>query len=95
MHWSEWYGQFKSAVDSTLLSDHEKSTYLKTLVTGKAKLAIADVSYSGEFYQESLRTLERKFVQPQIFVGAYLDKMNSYPVLKMHNSDNIINFSSI
>ena len=50
LQWSEWYGQFKSAVDSALLSDHEKLTYLKTLVTGKAKLAIADVSYSGEFY---------------------------------------------
>ena len=68
---------------------------MKTLVTGKAKLAIADVSYSGEFYQESLRTLERKFGQPQVVVGAYLDKLNSYPALKMHNSDNIINFASV
>ena len=90
LQWSEWYGQFKSAVDSALLSDHENLTYLKTLVTGKAKLAIADVSYSGEFYQESLRTLERKFGQPQVVVGAYLDKLNSYPVL-----ENIINFASV
>ena len=75
--WSEWYGQFKSAVDSAFLSDHEKLTYLKTLLMGKAKLDIAEVSYSGEFYQETLRTLERKFGQPQVVVGAYLDKLNS------------------
>ena len=35
--WHEWYGQFRSAVDMSPLSDDVKLTYLKTLVTGKAK----------------------------------------------------------
>ena len=68
-------------------------TYLKTLVTGKAKTAIAEFAYCGAMYKDALRTLERKFGQPQAVVSAHLDKLNSFPPLKMHNSDNIINYS--
>ena len=45
--WHEWYGQFRSAVDKSLLSNDVKLTYLKTLVTGKAKAVFADVVYCG------------------------------------------------
>ena len=38
-------------------------------------------------------TLKRKFGQPQEVVSAHLNKLNSFPPLKMHNSDNIINYS--
>ena len=44
-------------------------------------------------YKDALKTLERKFGQPQAVVSAHLDKLNSFPPLKMHNSDNIINYS--
>ena len=63
--WHEWSGQFKSAIDSADLTDDEKLTYLKTLVVGKAKLAIADVAYSGRFYRDIFQTLEWKFGQPK------------------------------
>ena len=90
LSWHEWSGQFKSAIDSANLTDDEKLTYLKTLVTGKAKLAIADVAYSGRFYRDSLKTLERKFGQPQVVVGAYFDKLASYTPVKIHSSEQII-----
>ena len=93
LQWHEWYGQFKSAIDSQSLTDDVKLTYLKTLVTGKAKTAIAEFAYCGAMYKDALRTLERKFGQPQAVVSAHLDKLNSIPPLKMHNSDNIINYS--
>ena len=38
LQWHEWYGQFKSAIDTQSLTDDVKLTYLKTLVTDKAKL---------------------------------------------------------
>ena len=66
------------------LSDDVKLTYLKTLVTGKAKAVIADVAYCGAMYRDALRSLERKFGQPQTVVTA---------PLKKHNSDNIISYS--
>ena len=41
LQWPEWFGQFKSAIDAKIMSDDLKLTYLKTLVSGKAKNAIA------------------------------------------------------
>ena len=94
LKWQEWYGQFKSAIDSQSLTDDVKLSYLKTLVTGKAKIAIAEFAYCGLMYKDALRTLERKFGQPQAVVSAHLDKLSNFPPLKMHNSDNIINYSA-
>ena len=45
-------------------------------------------------YKDALRTLERKFGQPQAVVSAHLDKLSNFPPLKMHNSDNIITYSA-
>ena len=94
LNWHKCFGQFKSTVDSAVLTDDTKLTYLKTLVTGKAKTAIAEFNYSGVIYKDALATLQRKFGQQQAIVGAHLDKLNTFPPLKMHNSENVINFSS-
>ena len=88
-----WYGQFNSAIDSQSLTDYLKMTYFKALVTGRAKLAKAQFAYCCTMYKDELRTLERKFRQPQAVVSAHLDKFNSFPPLEMHNSDNIFNYS--
>ena len=64
LQWHEWFGQFCSTVDAASLSDDVKLTYLKTLVTGKAKSAIAEFAYSGRMYKDDLKTLERMFGQP-------------------------------
>ena len=94
LQWHERFGQFKSAIDTQSLTDDVKLTYLKTLVTGKAKTAIAEFAYCGVMYKDALKTLERKFGQPQAVVSAHLEKLSSFPPLKMHNSDNIINYSA-
>ena len=94
LQWHEWYGQFKSAIDSAPLTDDVKLTYLKTLVSGKAKTTIAEFAYSGTMYKEALKTLERKFGQLQTVVSAYLVKLANYPPVKMQNSDSIISYSA-
>ena len=76
------------------MTDDVKLTYLKTHVTGKAKTAIAEFAYCGVMYKDALKTLERKFGQPQAVVSSHLDKLSSFPPLKIHNSDNIINYSA-
>ncbi len=78
--WHECYGQFKSAIDSQRLRDDVKLTYLKTLVTGKAKTAILEFDYCGSMYKDALRTLERKFGQPQAILSAHLNRFNSFPL---------------
>ena len=45
IQWHEWCGQFRSAIDAAPLTDDVKLTYRKTLVTGKAKVAIAEFAY--------------------------------------------------
>ena len=95
LQWHEWFGQFRSAVDSAPLSPDVKLTYLKTLVTGKAKLAIANFAYCGSMYPQALKTLERKFGQPQAVVGAHLDKLSNYPAVKMHSSESIVSYASV
>ena len=94
LQWHEWFGQFKSAIDSSPLTDDVKLTYLKTLVTGKAKTAIAEFAYCGTMYKDALKTLERKFGQPQAVVSAYLDKLANVPPVKMHNSESIISYAA-
>ena len=86
LNWHEWFGQFKATVDSAVLTDDTKLTHLKTLVTGKAK---------PQFRNLVIVALSTwKFGQPHAIVGAHLDKLNTFPPLKMHNSENVISFSS-
>ena len=94
LQWHEWIGHFRSAIDSAPLSNDVKLTYLKTLVKGKAKTAIAEFAYCGTMYQDALKMLERKFGQTQALVSAHLDKLNNFPPLKLHNSDTVIAFSA-
>ena len=94
LNWHEWFGQFITTVYSAILSDDEKLAYLKTLVVGKAKSSIAEYSYSGVLYKNALATLQRKFGQPHAVVGAHLDNLSNLLPLKMHNSENVISFSS-
>ena len=70
-----------------------KLPYRKTLVTGKAKTAIAIFAYCGAIYVEALETLE-KFGLPQAVVGAYLNKLATYAAVKMHSSESIISYAS-
>ena len=95
LDWNEWFGQFRSAVDASPLSDDVKMTYLKTLVSGKAKNAIEGFAYCGAMYKDALRALERKFGQPQTVVSAHLDKLSAYPPVKMHSSENVIQYASL
>ena len=94
LKWHEWFGQFKSTVDSAVLTDDTKLTYLKTLVTCKAKTANAEFSYSDVMYKDALATLQRKFGQRQAIAGARLDRLNTFPPLKTHKSESVISFTS-
>ena len=95
IQWHEWFGHFKNAIDSASLTDDVKLTYLKTLVTGKAKTAIAEIAYCVAMQKDALKTLERKFGQPEAVVSAYLDKLAAFPAVKMHNSESIIGHAAM
>ena len=92
LHWHESLGQFKSARDAQSLTDDVNLTNLKNLVTGKAKTTTAEFAYCGVMYKDALKTLERKFGQPQAIISAHLDKLSFFPPLKIHIIDNIKNY---
>ena len=94
LQWHEWFGQFKSTIDSAPLTNDVKLTYLKVLLTGKAKTAIAEFAYCGTMYKDALKTLERMFGQPEAILSAYVDKLSNFPPLKMHNSESVISYSA-
>ena len=94
LQWNKWFDQFRCAIDSAPLTDDVKLIYLETRVSDHAKTAIAEFAYCCAMYKDALKTLERKFGQPQTVVSAYLHKLAKYPPVKMHNSDSIISFSA-
>ena len=78
----------------TLQMTYLQLTYLKTVVTSKAKVAIAEFAYCGVMYKDAVRTIERKFGQLQAVLSAHLDKISNFPPLRMHNTYNIITYSA-
>ena len=92
VQWHEWIGQFRSAINCAPLSNDVKPTYLKMLVTGKARTPIAEFAYCGTMYQEVPNSLERKVCQPYAVVSVHLDKLSGFPPSKMYNGGNVIAF---
>ena len=87
LQWPGWFGQFKSAIDAKVMKDDVKLACLKTLLSVKAKNAIAVSEYSETFYKDSSITLVRIFGQPQRFVAAHRKKLPNFPI--SHLSSNI------
>ena len=54
LNWQEWFGQFTSTIGSARRSADEKLTYLKTLVTRKAKAFIPEYNQSGALYNDAI-----------------------------------------
>ena len=68
LEWPEWSGFFLSTVhaanDTSLKMNH-----LKTLVTGKAKDAIAELGYTEDMYDVAWNTSDDQFGRPQVVVN--------------------------
>ena len=60
LEWPEWSSMFIATVDKRMIPDSKKRSHLKTLLTGKAKSAISEKGYSGQFYSAAWNILEKK-----------------------------------
>ena len=92
VNWPRWSGIFLSTVDRSTLSDDEKMTHSKTLLTGPAKRALAAMGYSGVMYDTALKTLERKFGQPHLIIGSKLAEIQNHPQLRPYDNSSFANF---
>ena len=82
LEWPEWSQLFQATVHAANIDDSVKMNHLKTMVTGKAKEAIAGLGYTGEMYNVAWNVLVRNFGKPQMVVNAQLKRIYSFPPMK-------------
>ena len=86
---------FIATVDQRPIPDSENMSYLKTLLTSKARSAVSGIGYSGEFYGAAWSILERKFGRPYVILDAQLESLRKAKQVKHHNSSGLISISVI
>ena len=93
LKWPERSSLFPATVDKAGIDDSLKMNHPKTLVTPKAKAAIAVMGFSGEMYRLAWETLSRNFVRTLIILNAQLKQIHAHQFIKQHDSQAIIKYS--
>ena len=70
-------------------------SHLKTLLRGRARSAISETGYSGQFWGAAWSILERKFGRPRVIIDAQLESLRKASQVKPHNSTGLISFSIV
>ena len=95
LEWPEWSQLFQATVHAANIDDSVKMNHLKTMVTGKAKEAIAGLGYTAEMYNVAWNVLVRNFGKPQMVVNAQLKRIYSFPPMKPYDGTALIKFARI
>ena len=95
LEWPEWSQLFQATVHAANMDDSVKMNHLKTMVTGKAKKAIAGLGYTAEMYNVAWNVLVRNFGKPQMVVNAQLKRIYSFPPMKPYDGAALIKFARI
>ena len=95
LEWPEWSQLFQATVHAANIDDSVKMNHLKTMVTGKAKEAIAGLGYTAEMYNVAWNVLVRNFGKPQMVVNAQLKRIYSIPPMKPYDGTALIKFARI
>ena len=95
LEWPEWSQLFQATVHAANIDDSVKMNHLKTMVTGKAKEAIAGLGYTAEMYNVAWNVLVRNFGEPQMVVNAQLKRIYSCPPMKPYDGAALIKFARI
>ena len=95
MEWPEWSQLFQATVHAANIDDSVKMNHLKTMVTGKAKEAIAGLGYTAEMYNLAWKVLVRYFGKPQMVVNVQLKRIYSFPPMKPYDGTTLIKFARI
>ncbi|GFS93208.1 integrase catalytic domain-containing protein [Trichonephila clavipes] len=91
--------RFKSAVhENSSLNDVDKFSYLKSVVTSDAELAIRGLTLTSENYAKAIKILENRFGRKELIVDFHMNRLlNLTPVRKSFDlslvSDNYESYS--
>ena len=86
---------FIATVYQRPITDSEKMSHLKTLLTGKSRSAISGMGYSVQFYGAAWSILERMFGRPHVIIDAQLQCLRRASQIKPHDLTGLISFKFI
>ena len=69
-------------------------TCLQNALTDRAKDSIIGYSYNGEFYNEAMQELQKRFGKPPHVTVAYLDKLEHWPRPTINNPKNFASLAA-
>ena len=95
LKWPECSGQNIAIIEHSGVANSAKMNYLKTLVTGEAKIAFEGMGCSGRMYHVAWRILEHDSGRTDLIVNAQLRKIHAYPFIKPHNLLEILRLSQV
>ena len=92
--WTDWNSRFQFMIGQAPLSTSQKIAYLQSLVKGRAKEVIQSFCCDGNYYEEAIVELKRRFGRPTVIVGTMIQQLIQHlpPVPNRH--DTYIKFSS-
>ena len=93
LEWPEWSQLLQATVHAANMDDSVKMNHLKTLVTGRAKAAIAGLGYTVEMYNVAWNVLVRNFENLRMVVNAQLKRIYSFPPMKLYDGVALIKFA--
>ena len=86
---------FIATVDKRHIPNSEKTTHLKTFLTGKARAVVSGMWLSGQLYESAWEILERKSGRSHVIIDAQLETLRRATPVKIYDSASLIHFSTI
>ena len=95
LRWHDWFNFFKATIhDNVTLTDAQRMTYLQNALTDRAKDSIIGYSFNGEFYNEAMQELQKRFGIPQHVTAAYLDNLEHWSRPTINNTESFVSFAA-
>ena len=92
--WTDWNSRFQFMIGQATLSSSQKSAYLQGLVKGRAKEVIESVGCDGNYYDEAIVELKRRFGRPTVIVGTMIQQLIQHLAPVPSRPDTYIEFLS-
>ena len=74
------------------MKDAQHMTYPQNALTYRASNSIVGYSCNGEFYNEAMQELQKRFGKAQHVTAAYLDMLENWPRPTINIQENFISF---
>ena len=87
MEWQSFYDQFKAIVHSSDLPAVSKFSYLRSLLDGEARAAIAGLSLTDTHYTNALELLERRYGRKEKLIFTHIQELLSMKTTESASSD--------